>query len=100
MSYKPLNYNLTITPSLIDGLGLMTTESIPKDTNLGLFHYHLSNIEILRTPLAGHCNHSDTPNCYKSEGSFHGSTQRVYLFTLRDIKEGEELTIKYDLYKV
>jgi len=76
MTYKPLNYNLTIGLSTIDGLGLISTEAIPKDQNLGLFHYHLSELEILRTPLSGHCNHSDEPNCYKSKGSFHGSNQK------------------------
>ena len=50
---------------------------------------------MFRTPLGGFLNHSDTPNCQKIEVD-----GRYYIQTLRDIKEGEELTLKYTLYNV
>ena len=51
--------------------------------------------EIYRTPLGGFLNHSDKPNCQKIEVD-----GKYYVQTLEDIKEGEELTLKYTLYKV
>ena len=62
--------------------------------NLGLSHIIVGD-EIIRTPLGGFVNHSDEPNCIKvKEGD------RYSLFTLRDIKAEEEITLKYTLYKI
>ena len=45
--------------------------------------------------LGGFINHSDEPNCIKiKEGD------RYSLFTLRDIKAEEEITLKYTFYKI
>jgi SET domain-containing protein len=51
--------------------------------------------EIIRTPLGGFYNHSETPNCIKYE-----KDNRFYLKTISDIEEGEELTVKYTLYNI
>jgi len=97
--YKPLPKSVTIKVSDIDGLGLFSTETIEKDTDLGITHIILENIpnidsnEIFRTPLAGFINHSDTPNCVKRK-----INSKYYLITLRKIKKNEELTLKYTLY--
>ena len=49
---------------------------------------------LLRTPLGGFINHSDTPNC-----EIMGKVKR-YLFTKEDIEAGTELTVKYNMYSV
>ena len=92
--YKPLPNTVTISHSSIEGLGLICIKDIPKFTNLGLFHIRVEE-EIIRTPLSGFTNHSDEPNCTKVQPD----KNRWELITLKDIKVGEELTIKYSLYK-
>ena len=95
--YKPLPHFLTIQPSPIHGLGLFASKSIPDNTNLGITHvkFNLSDKEYIRTPLGGFINHSDTPNCIKSgEGSC-----MITMKTLREISQGEELTVSYTLYQ-
>ena len=98
--YKPLPPRLTIQPSLISGLGLFTTASIAQGTNLGTTHIKVDG-EIFRTPLGGFINCDENANCVKVEMRAEGSiTDKWNLVTLRNIKEGEELTLKYTFYKV
>ena len=92
--YRPLPDNITIKLSPIEGFGLFATATIDKMTDLGISHLTMG-IEIYRTPLGGFLNHSDKPNCQKIEVD-----GKYYVQTLEDIKEGEELTLKYTLYKV
>jgi len=93
--YRPLPPYLTVKSSSVDGLGLFSTEPIKKSTNLGISHVadrHFKN-GYIRTPLGGFINHSNTPNCKKfMEGRL------ISIITITDIKEGEELTLKYTLY--
>ena len=93
--YKPLPDSLTIKSSDISGLGLFATKGIGQGTSLGTTHIKV-NDEIIRTPLGGFINHSDEGNCVKTELR----DKKWNLITLRDIKEGEELTLKYTFYKV
>ena len=104
--YKPLPSSLTIKDSMIDGLGLFTKEDIPTGTNFGMSHLQFGK-NIIRTPLGGFINHSDEPNCEKVKLTFTvEEDQPAYKFnrwnliTIKDIKEGEELTLKYTFYKV
>ena len=92
--YRPLPKSLTIKNSTIDGLGLFASENISKNTELGVTHISKYN-NFLRTPLGGFYNHSDDPNCetYKINGTMN-------LRTIREIKNGEEITAKYTLYKI
>ena len=94
MSYRPLPDNLTLKLSTIEGFGIFAKKQIDKFEDLGISHLKLGK-EMFRTPLGGFLNHSDTPNCQKIEVD-----GRYYIQTLRDIKEGEELTLKYTLYNV
>ena len=98
MTYRPLPNSLTVANSNIDGLGLFAKEDIEANTQLGLFHYYINNSEIIRTPLAGFCNHSKNSNCSKVIIG-EGPGARSYLITKTNIKKGEELTLTYDLYK-
>jgi SET domain-containing protein len=99
MKYKPLPNTLTIKESDIEGLGLFATKDIKKNTNLGMMHYITEFSEVIRTPLGGFINHSNKPNCIKEKEDLIYE-ERTYLITNRLIKKGEELTVKYTMYKV
>ena len=99
MKYKPLPKTLTIKESNIEGLGLFATKDIKKNTNLGMMHYITEFSEVIRTPLGGFINHSNKPNCIKEKEDLIYE-ERTYLITNRLIKKGEELTVKYTMYKV
>ena len=96
--YKPLPESLTIKQSGINGLGLFADQDIKQATNFGVSHYKL-NGDIIRTPLGGFINHSNTPNVVKVE--LQGNQYKKWnLVTLKDIEEGEEITIRYTFYNV
>ena len=100
--YKPLPDTLTIKTSKVDGLGLFAKEGIGQGTNLGLSHVKIEDT-IVRTPLGGFINHSSDANCVKVELSMTNEKfdyKKWNLVVLQDIKEGEELTVKYTFYNV
>ena len=93
--YRPLPPYLTVKSSEVEGIGLFAVEPIKKSTNLGISHVFDKFWEngYIRTPLGGFFNHSTTPNCKTfKEGRY------LYIITITDIKEGEEITAKYTLY--
>ena len=98
MTYRPLPEHLTIKESTIEGLGLYSTESLRQARFLGVSHVPNDKFEngYIRTPLGGFINHSEEPNCEVRE-DVDGN---LMLFTLRPILPNEELTLKYNLYKV
>ena len=71
---------------------------------------------IIRTPLGGFINHSDTPNCVKVKSlltrqqwnnlidlpndKYDHNFTKWDLVTLRDIDAGDELTVRYTFYKI
>ena len=99
-NYKPLPNSVTIKPSKINGLGLFAIKTIKKNTDLGMIHLVLQNMynikqrEVIRTPVGGFVNHSENPNCERVEVKIY----RWHLKTTKEIKKGEELTLKYTLY--
>ena len=105
--YKPLPESLTIKQSNINGLGLFADQEIKQGTNLGMSHLKLGN-KIFRTPLGGFINHANDGNCVKAELLFTNEDDPKLKFdykkwnlnTTRDIKEGEELTVRYTFYNV
>ena len=115
MTYQPLPDSLTIQSSSIHGLGLFATENIPEGTNLGIAHVLIPHAEetfsqsYCRTPLGGFYNHSNTPNCeikstikyFINSASHHRLVTTIMeLFTKKEIKEGQEITSNYILYKI
>tara|TARA_R100000541_G_scaffold29545_1_gene38680 strand:+ start:160 stop:606 length:447 start_codon:yes stop_codon:yes gene_type:complete len=124
-NYKPLSYDLFIEESLIDGQGLFASNDIPKGTDLGISHIKIekdkmSAVELIRTPLGGFINHQPIvrelvridkdnatdemvevsgPNCIKVQARPDGAKVEFNLYTRRDIKAGEELTLEYTFYK-
>ena len=100
-NYRPLPDFLTISKSEIEGLGLFAVENIRKGKVLGLTHYvnrKDTKLGILRTPLGGFINHSETPNLIKKI-TVVDDCIKIKVKTLRKIKKGEELTLKYDWYE-
>ena len=101
--YHPLPDGLIIAKSRIHSQGLFTTKFIDKNVKLGLRHVIVGD-KIIRTPLGGFINHSDTPNCVKVRGVLGRNEvedyDKYFLYTERDIKAWEELTLKYTFYKV
>ena len=107
LMYKPLPNSLTIKQSGINGLGLFAKEGIGQGTNLGMSHVKIEDT-IIRTPMGGFINHSGDPNTVKVELRIDEkddpllkvATKKWNLITLKDIKEGEEVTVRYTFYKV
>ena len=105
LGYKPLPDSLQISCSPIQGMGIFAKEKITKGTNLGMSHLKLGS-RIIRTPLGGFLNHSETPNCYKTKLRFTNEDDPKVKFdyviwnlmVIEDIKKGEELTVKYEWY--
>ena len=105
--YKPLPDSLTIKNSGIHDLGLFAKKNIPQGSNLGMTHLKMGTT-IFRTPLGGFINHSNTPNCVKAEllmtqhdnPTIPFDYKKWNLITEKNIKKGEELTLKYTFYKV
>ena len=107
LMYKPLPESLTIQQSGINGLGLFARESLKQGTNLGMSHIKIAD-QIIRTPLGGFINHSNTPNCEKASllmtNQFNPDHKYDYkkwnLITTKDIEKGDELTVQYTFYKI
>ena len=105
--YKPLIESLTIKKSGIDGQGLFADQNIMQGTNLGMSHVSIGS-GIIRTPMGGFINHSNDPNTVKVELKIDSNddpllkvaTKKWNLVTIKDIKEGEELTVRYTFYDV
>ena len=100
--YKPLPESVTIKQSGINGLGVFAEQDIKQATNLGITHLKIDD-KIIRTPLGGFINHSNTPNCVKVELHANGAEpfrKKWSLVTTQDIKKGEELTLRYTFYNI
>ena len=101
--YKPLPKELRLGFSDIHDIGVFAKEFIPVATNFGMTHLQFGE-NLVRTPLGGFLNHSDEPNCEKVKLKFTNNKNFLFnkwnLVTLKDIKEGEELTLTYTFYKL
>jgi len=109
LMYRPLPESVTIKQSGINGLGLFAQKGIAQGANLGITHLEMAKLDnkqaLYRTPLGGFINHSNTPNVVKVELRTNGqdpscATKKWSLVTLRDIKEEEELTVRYTFYNI
>lgn len=93
-TYMPLMDGLIIKRSEIHGHGLFANKNIEANISLGTSHIMVED-ELIRTPLGGFYNHSESPNCTKVR---NGRTWQ--LITLRELKAGEEITVNYTFYKI
>jgi len=96
-NYHPLPFGLTIADSGISGQGVFTTRPLVRGTELGPSHYRIDE-EYIRTPLGGFINHSDKPNCHRSQIRVKPGIDKWNIMVIEDIDEGEELTLKYIIY--
>ena len=94
MTYQALPKELHVKDSPIAGQGIFAKEDIDAMMYIGVSHIIIDDI-IWRTPIGGFINHSDDPNCIKwrIDNIYH-------MKTIREIKKGEELFLKYTFYKV
>jgi SET domain-containing protein len=105
--YKPLPSYVTVKASKVNGLGLFALENIVLGTNIGMSHLKIGDT-IFRTPLGGFINHANEANCVKAElrmtnEDIKGNAynyKKWNLITIKDIKEGEELTVRYTFYNI
>jgi len=99
--YRPLPRQLTIKSSDIDGLGLFAVEDIDIGVELGITHVKDSRWDngLIRLPLGGFYNHSETPNI-ENFMRFHQEYQVEVLMirTIKKIKAGDELVASYKAY--
>ena len=95
--YQPLPSGLTVAESGISGQGLFTTRKLVMGTLLGISHYRIDG-EYIRTPLGGFINHSDEPNCQRTQVRIRPGFDKWRLTVMDDVEEGDELTLKYILY--
>tara|TARA_Y100001951_G_C11139161_1_gene182602 strand:+ start:108 stop:467 length:360 start_codon:yes stop_codon:yes gene_type:complete len=95
--YHPLPAGIVVADSGIEGQGLFTTRKLVAGAELGISHYRIDR-ELIRTPLGGFINHSDEPNCQRSQIRIRPGFDKWNLTIIKDIDEGEELTLKYKMY--
>jgi hypothetical protein len=96
-NYTPLPFGLMIADSAINGQGVFTTRRLVKGISLGISHYRIDE-NYIRTPLGGFINHSEEPNCHRSQARIKEGFDKWFITVMEDIEEGDELTLKYILY--
>ena len=96
--YKPLPSGLIIKDSDIQGQGVFTTRDLLRGCNLGESHYRIDE-ELIRTPLGGFINHSEEPNCHRTQVRIKPGLDKWTITVIKNIKAGEELTLKYTIYR-
>jgi len=90
--YRPLPDFLEIKPSEIEGNGIFTDVVLFQGTQLGLSHIYDVDFpdNLIRTPLGGFINHSDTPNCQLIRLG-----RLLFVEVIDDIGVGDEITLMY-----
>ena len=96
--YKPLPKELRLGFSDIHDIGVFAKEKIKIGHDFGISHLKI-NDQLIRTPLGGFINHSETPNCTKTIVRVN-DYKLWHLIALDNIKEGAELTLEYTFYKI
>ena len=98
--YNPLPKTVAVKESPIHGYGLFAIDNIPYGTELGISHVFAVGFKdnYIRTPLGGFINHNDDPNCGKTRSHDDSTLTYYILHTIKNIEEGEELTLNYTLY--
>ena len=104
-NWRPLPDFLTIKNSKIEGLGLFALKDIPEGTDLGITHIFDSRFQdkYIRLPLGAFINHHEIPNCnavFAKNDSEIGEIKHIRIITLKEIKQGDEITVKYIINKL
>jgi hypothetical protein len=91
---------IQIKKSPIHGLGVFALEDIKEGTLLHSGHYFVNNSRV-RIKYTGYYNYSEEPNCwFKLFNSNYNYVKFWHnkIYAKKDIKKGEELTLKYTWY--
>lgn len=116
VDWSPLPYNVRISNEVEYGTGIVSQSPIFTGSAIGVSHVVLrpkfsisTGIKLLmhrmispdgwmiRTPLGGFINHSEDPNCARVKA--YTKNYDVYILkSIKDITQGEELTLKYEDY--
>ena len=104
-NWRPLPDFLTIRTSKIEGLGLFALKDISEGTDLGITHIFDSRFQdkYIRLPLGAFINHHEIPNCnavFANNDSEIGEIKHIRIITLKEIKQGDEITVKYIINKL
>ena len=107
LTYRPLPPEIRLGFSKIDDIGIFAKKDIEGGHNFGMSHLKLGS-RLIRTPLGGFINHSNIPNCLKAKLMFTDEDDPKIKFgytvwnliTIKNIKEGEELTVTYTFYTI
>jgi hypothetical protein len=104
-NWRPLPDFLTIRQSKIEGLGLFALKDLPAATDLGMTHIFDKRFhdQYIRLPLGAFINHHEIPNSeavFSEEDPEIGSLKHIRIVTLKPIREGEEITVKYIINKL
>ena len=104
-NWRPLPDFLTIKNSKIEGLGLFALKDIPEGTDLGITHIFDPRFQdkYIRLPLGAFINHHEIPNCnavFAKNDSEIGEIKHIRIITLKEIKQGDEITVKYIINKL
>jgi hypothetical protein len=110
MTYRPLPNGLYIGASSIEGQGVYSSRALAKGCQLGETHYRIATNDnpsmhmeenktiLIRTPLGGFINHSDKPNCHRSQVRIKPGFDKWIITVIEDVNPGDELTLKYTMY--
>lgn len=93
--YQALPDFLKVKDSPVAGQGLFATQDIDAMMYIGVSHVVVDDT-IIRTPIGGFVNHSEDPNCVK----WIDENDTYHMKTIKPIKKGEELFLKYTFYSV
>ena len=107
LTYRPLPSDVRLGFSDIDDIGVFAKKDIEQGHNFGMSHLKIGT-RLVRTPLGGFINHSNDPNCFKTKLLYtnHDDPKVKFdyrtwnLVAIKNIKEGEELTVTYTFYKI
>ena len=103
--WRPLPDSITIRESKIEGLGVFATKDLPSETDLGISHVYDNRFpdNYIRLPLGAFINHHEIPNCnavFAKNDSEIGEIKHIRIITLKEIKQGDEITVKYIINKL
>ena len=103
--WRPLPDFLTIKESKIEGLGIFATKEIKEGSDLGISHVYDDRFPdgYIRLPIGAFINHHEMPNSkgiLSESDQLLGKIKHIRIITIKDIKEGEEITLDYIINKL
>ena len=103
--WRPRPESITRKESQMDGLGVVATQDIQVNTDLGISHVYDERFpdNYIRLPLGAFINHHEMPNCKAVVSESHesiGKIKHIRIQAEKNILAGEELTLNYIINKL